>query len=324
MKLHRYLVRPRSPWGTPLRGDTLYGLVLWRIAERDGDAACREVIAALRAGRPPFVLSSAMPRGMLCAPRLSPAPRATFRRWVEEGAFRDAAGKPLDLYAALQAYKTFRKMSFLPVEEWIRQARALSARTLFAWYCRLPRQEKENPVPTEMPGAEPHVAIDRRTNRALEGGLFFNRLTHFGPDSGFHVYARTDKPDDLLALLRLVGDLGFGKDASAGKGRFGVERDTAFDPAPLERAGTASLLLSPCAAPDMADLDGWYATEIKRGKAGPGASSPFKNPILLLREGSLLRALPHSPCLLEHVHRDAAIVQVTHPLTLPCRMAEEV
>ena len=75
MKLHRYLVRPLSPWGTPLRGDTLYGLVLWRIAELDGDAACRETIAAFRSGRPPFVLSSAIPHGMLFAPRLPPAPR---------------------------------------------------------------------------------------------------------------------------------------------------------------------------------------------------------------------------------------------------------
>lgn len=321
MKLHRYLVRPLSPWGTPLRGDTLYGLVLWRIAELDGDAACRETIAAFRSGRPPFVLSSAMPQGMLFAPRLPPAPRAVFRRWVEEEAFRDTEGKPLDLYAALQAYKRFRKMTRLPVEVWIRHAPALSVRELFAWHCRQ-RQEKENPK--KMRGSEPHVSIDRGNGRALEGGLFFTRLEYFSQESRLHVYARTDEPDRLLALLRLVGELGFGRDASTGKGRFSVEPDADFDPASLDVTGTDSLLLSPCAAPDMAGLEGWYATEVKRGKAGPGASSPFKNPLLLLREGSLLRALPQGPCLLDHIHGDADIVQVTQPLTLPCRMIGEV
>lgn len=233
MKLHRYLVRPLSPWGTPLRGDTLYGLVLWRIAELDGDAACRETIAAFRSGRPPFVLSSAMPQGMLFAPRLPPAPRAVFRRWVEEEAFRDTEGKPLDLYAALQAYKRFRKMTRLPVEVWIRHAPALSVRELFAWHCRQ-RQEKENPK--KMRGSEPHVSIDRGNGRALEGGLFFTRLEYFSQESRLHVYARTDEPDRLLALLRLVGELGFGRDASTGKGRFSVEPDADFDPAPLDIA----------------------------------------------------------------------------------------
>lgn len=321
MNLHRYLVRPLSPWGTPLRGDTLHGLVLWRIAERDGDAACREAIAAFRAGKPPFVLSSAMPEGEIFAPLLPPVPRGVFRHWVEEKALRNAEEKPLDLYAALQAYKRFRKATWLPVIEWTRHAQALSVRELLAWHCRQ-HQEKENPK--KMRGAEPHVSIDRGSGRALEGGLFFTRLEYFSPESRLHVYARTDDPDKLLALLRLVGELGFGRDASTGKGRFSVEPDADFDPAPLDIAGADSLLLSPCAAPDMADLEGWYTTEVKRGKAGPGASSPFKNPFLLLHEGSLLRALPQGPCLLEHIHGDADIVQVTQPLTLPCRMTGEV
>ena len=95
MRLHRFLLRPLAPWATPLRSDTLYGLLLWRIAERQGDEACRHAITAFLEGKPPFVLSSALPEGSVFAPRLPPVPRARFRQWVEEGAIVDAAGVPL-------------------------------------------------------------------------------------------------------------------------------------------------------------------------------------------------------------------------------------
>ena len=74
----------------------------------------------------------------------------------------------------------------------------------------------------------------------------------------------------------------------------------------------------------MAGLDGCYTTEIKRGKAWSSLLGPFKNPLLLLREGSLLHALPCGPFVLDGIHPDARLVQVTQPLLLPCHMAKEV
>ena len=170
---------------------------------------------------------------------------------------------------------------------------------------------------------EPHVSIDRRSGGALEGGLYFNRLRWFRQDARLHLYARTDSPETLLSLLAEAGELGFGKDAALGKGRFAVQADTDFRAGTLDNDGPSSLLLSVCAAPDMAALQGWYATEIKRGKVW-GGGSPFKNPLLLLSEGSLLHRLPEGPFVLQHIHPHARIVQITHPLTLPCRMTEEV
>lgn len=314
MRLHRFLLRPLAPWATPLRSDTLYGLLLWRIAERQGDEACRHAITAFLEGKPPFVLSSALPEGSVFAPRLPPVPRARFRQWVEEGAIVDAAGAPLSLMAALQAFKRFRKQTHLPLADWQKLAGALSVRRLFAAFCS--RSAPDGSV-------EPHVSIDRRSGGALEGGLYFNRLRWFRQDARLHLYARTDSPETLLSLLAEAGELGFGKDAALGKGRFAVQADTDFRAGTLDNDGPSSLLLSVCAAPDMAALQGWYATEIKRGKVW-GGGSPFKNPLLLLSEGSLLHRLPEGPFVLQHIHPHARIVQITHPLTLPCRMTEEV
>lgn len=320
MQLLRYIVRPLSAWGTPLRSDTLCGLLLWRLAERYGSDACRAAIAAFRAGEPPFVLSSALPLGMVCNPCLPPAPRALFRQWADAGEFRDAGGIALSLFQAVQAYKRFRKLAHLPVEVWTRHAPSLSLRPLFAWFCE---RAAEKGMPKTGESMEPHVSIDRRSATAAEGGLFFNRLTWFAGDAAFHLYARAADPTFLLELLREAGDLGFGKDASTGKGRFAVEPDNAFDPTPLENDGPHAMLCSVCASMDMSSVDGWYAVATKRGKAGPGRTSPHKAPMLLLQEGSVLRRLPAGPYLLEGIHADPAIVQITQPLTLPCRIVEE-
>ena len=51
--LHRYVLEPLSPWGTPLRGDTLYGLILFRIGEEEGVEKLRQTLTAFRENRPP-------------------------------------------------------------------------------------------------------------------------------------------------------------------------------------------------------------------------------------------------------------------------------
>lgn len=324
MRLYRFLLRPESPWGTPLRSDTLYGLLLWRLNEDLGPEHCKNAIEAFRAGEPPFVLSSALPEGQLPMPCLPPVPRAAFRTKVDDGLFQVAGSTGEPLLAALLAFKKFRKLPWLPFAVWKIHAPALSSEELFAWYCA---------------GAEgmyrkddcfafaPHVTIDRRIGGARQGGLFFTRERVFPRNTTLHLYARTEKPDFLLELLQRTGALGFGRDASTGNGRFGVAADTSFDAADLELppasegSGAACLLLSACSAHDMSGVRGWYRVEAKRGKTGPGHGNPFKNPFLLIREGSILTRLPSGPYVLEHINQDPSIVQIAQPLTLTCRLA---
>lgn len=320
MQLVRYIVRPQSPWGTPMRSDTLAGLLLWRMAERHGPGACRAVIDAFRAGEPPFILSSALPLGTVSFPRLPPVPRRVFRQWCDTEEFRDSAGRPVALLEALQKYKDLRKQSYLPLDLWTVNAARLSLRPLLALFCAQP--EKKGSGRAEQCW-QAHVSVNRRAGQASEGGLFFSRVTCFAQDAAFHLYAKASDPDELLDMLREAGDIGFGKDASTGKGRFSVEPDQGFDPATLENDGPHLMLCSVCAAMDMSALDGFYTVEAKRGKAGPGLANPHKAPMLLVQEGSVLRRLPKGPFILEGINADPALVQLTWPLGLPCRLVEE-
>lgn len=322
MQLLRYIVRQLSPWGTNLQSDTLYGLLLTRLAERKGPEACRAAIDAFRAGRPPFLLSSVLPHGMIFTPQLPTPKRSLFRAWVEEGSFVDKSGKKLSLFSTLERFKKFQTMRYLPLTVWQSNAQNLSVKPLLAWFCKNP--EKNEKVSTE--SIEPHVTIDRIRGTKLPGGFFINRLLWYAQDTSFDIYAQTDDPKELLSLLKEVGELGFGQDASTGNGRFSVTQDTSFDPSPLETPGPHKLLCSVCAAKSMADFDGWYTIEGKRGKAGSLNASPYKATMILMQEGSILKSLPdipYVPYILEGIHADPKIVQITHPLVLSCRLNEE-
>lgn len=318
MALHRFILRPLSPWGTPLRSDTLAGLLLYRLAEDEGETALQAELEAFKSGNPPFILSSAMPEGTVFAPRLPPARRETFARLTAEGRFRQK-GVPVTLFEALCLYKKFRKQRFLPMEIWEKHHAALSAVELFAEYCNRPELWKPSPV---VSAQEMHVTINRRSNAALEGGLFACRFFRARPGATFHLYAETDDCPRLLSRLRRIGRIGYGKDGSTGKGVFSLEEDKNFRPAASSLPH--GLLLSLLSADDLSGLKGWYATEIKTGKAGPAfcKGNPFKSPFLCIQEGAVLTALPQSPGILHGIHADPAIIQITQPLSLPCRLAE--
>ncbi|MBQ7617522.1 MAG: hypothetical protein IJS50_01480 [Desulfovibrio sp.] len=331
MSLKRYTIRPLSPWGTRLRSDTLAGLLLCRIAEQKGDVACKQAIEAFKAGEPPFVVSSVLPKDKVPMPKLPAIPRARFQELVNSEKIRDLNDNILNLFEALNAQKKFRKQSYLPLKEWISFAKELSTEALFTSFCKKcelkdkegPQPKKPKEQPWEKQLVEPHVTIDRRAQTAQQGGLFFNHLTTFQPNFYFQVYARTEQPYELLELLKAIGDQGFGKDASTGKGRFSAELDEAFDAKSVEIEGESSLLCSVLGAEDMSGLRGWYAVGAKRGKAGPMHANPFKNPMVLVEEGAILESLPKGPYVLTDIHPDSRLVQITVPLTLNCHLTEE-
>lgn len=319
MALHRFILRPLSAWGTPLRSDTLTGLLLYRLAEDEGEDALKAELDAFENGHAPFALSSAMPEGTVFAPKLPPARRETFARLTAEGRFCTKENQPLSLFEALTQYKKFRKNRFLPLDVWEKHCMALSAAELFTEFCQKPDLW---PATRTVSRQEMHVTLNRSSGAALEGGLFVSRAFWAKTDMRFHLYAETQDSPRLLARLKRIGQLGYGRDSSTGKGVFEIEEDTSFQ-APATDA-PHKLLLSVLSASDLHGLQGWYATEVKTGKAGPAESrgNPFKSPFLCVQEGAVLTALPAGPYVLHGIHSNPAIVQITQPLTLPCKLAE--
>ena len=220
----------------------------------------------------------------------------------------------------MSLFKKYRKKRFLPLSVWQRHGKSLSVADLFTEFCKNPCLWEAAVAKRQQ---EMHVTISRNSSTALEGGLFVSHTYWPAWGMEYHLYAQTEDSSALLGRLRRIGQLGFGRDASTGKGVFSIEEDAGFVP-PTENL-PHGLLVSMLSALDMRGLDGWYAVEVKSGKAGQSISrgNPYKSPFLCVQEGAVLTGLPKGPFVLKGLNANPDIVQITQPLTLPCRLAED-
>jgi CRISPR-associated protein Csm4 len=265
MKIFRFSLLPKSPFGTPLAGDTLFGNLCWAIRERSGERALTELLDGYLSQRPFLVMSDGFPSGCLPRPtapdfRLgissNPSQRKTARshRWL----LADQAGLPL---AQWLAHLTEREISELLVvtENTINRLTGTTGSGEFA-----PRQ------------------VER---------------TFFHADARLDIYAAFDDarlaPDMLEDLLKDIGLHGYGRDATAGLGKFEVagRREVRWP----RQTSRSWLALAPC-APDPGVLDGdrcFYLPVTRFGRHGNLAVArrkPFKTPLLMAATGALLQS----------------------------------
>jgi CRISPR-associated protein Csm4 len=80
MPTFRARITPRSAFGTPLLGDTLFGQLCWAIRNRQGEARLTALLEAYTDGHPFLVVSDAMPAGYVPRPSL---PGHVFILWTQ-------------------------------------------------------------------------------------------------------------------------------------------------------------------------------------------------------------------------------------------------
>jgi CRISPR-associated protein Csm4 len=266
MKTFRLTLRPLTAFGTPMAGDTLFGHLCWAALERWGSMRLGELLAGYTEGRPWLVVSDGFPAGFLPRPTvpdavlgrtIDPARRKVMRRrvWLPAG----GASSPLG--------------------DWLDDASAASERDL-----------AKSAVLTQN-------TINRLTGTTGTGQFAPRQVERdaYERDARLDVYAAVDDARlDLPALRQLfqdVGDMGYGRDASTGLGKFSVEAidDHQWPPGPARHW----LCLAPC-APDTAALDAarCYYHPLTRfgrhGNLGVRLGVPFKRPLLLTKTGALL------------------------------------
>ena len=328
MPFYRYKITPRGAFGTPMRSDTLHGQLLCAASELDGAEAVTDLIAAFESDTPPFVCSSALPEGLLPMPCLPPLPREEFlERFCTQGSFFKG-----NKVQALGAYKTFRKLSHVPLNVWTELRSALSQSRLFERWLQDRRHNPDafRPAPARTETVwraehiEAHNSIDRLTGSvSQEGGLFLTESTFYGSHAKLDLYAFTENPEKFERLLAHVASTGFGRDASTGKGWFAFERDPSFDSAEFKGAGTCRMTLSVLSAMDMSAVDGWYRIFSKSGRVwgSLGEGNPFKKAFLAMEEGSVFKSLPARGYVLRGLHPDPKVVQITWPLGIALTLA---
>jgi len=261
MKPFKATITALSPFGTPAKGDTLFGQLCWVLRYRLGEERLIELLEGYTVGRPFLVVSDALPAGHLPRPAL---PSHWFNR------LPDADRKEVKkrLWIPIEYFQE-------PVADWLRYGQRITS--------------------TIVP--HPHNNIDRRTGTTGKGfdPYTMERIWH-GRGETFDIYLVLDESrlsaTDLEHALRDMGELGLGRDASIGLGRFGVDT---FGPAclPSQTDANAWLTLAPCAPQKLP----WQAERSfytvftrfgRHGDIGVHLGNPFKAPILLADTAAVL------------------------------------
>ena len=265
--LLRATIALRTPLGTPLAGDTLFGQLCHGAREAWGDSELARLLDGYPQGAPWLVVSDGFPQGYLPRPTVPPLQastpqerkRAKGRRWIPLAA--TALPLPQLLASATndgEAYGT----DAAPVTATVH-----------------------------------HNTLNRRTGSTGTG--------EFAPYSMAQTFHAAGQKIDLWCvidderldrerlelLLAAMGATGFGRDASIGLGKFSVAQVVNAD-LPMSARAVAHWTLAPC-APQGLKFDGdrsYWRVLTRFGRHGGAlalSAQPFKNPVLLAAAGAV-------------------------------------
>ncbi len=288
---------PRSSYRTPLRSDTLWGLLMVALRVVAGDQAADAFIEACEAGRPPVRISSAFPflvaptdtgttvrHHFFPRPALPPPPLS-----------RPDTMDPDRLFEQMRLGKQTRSIQWLPQSlfEAVLQGKLDEAGLQRAL------QEYRGPWPQLYLQDNLHTSIDRLTGTTrMENGagqLFYSREFYLGRRQGLF-FLCTGEVERLLPAIRYLHHTGWGGDSSVGKGHFDWERGTLTLNVPDQPTHRVLLSLYSPTAEELAHLrhhpeKTWYRLERRQGYAGAHrltGGAYRKPPLYMLAEGAVV------------------------------------
>jgi CRISPR-associated protein Csm4 len=276
MTSYRLTIQPRSAFGTPLAGDTLFGQLCWALRHRLGNARLDTLLDGYTTGQAFAVISDGLPHGFI------PLPSLPSGFWAISSVDRKILKK-----------KRWLRLedATAPLAEWqslaCNDSKAVEAITGIAAELMTER-------------AQPHNSINRRTGTTGEGQFapYSQAQIWFHPAMRLDLYVVLDEARltlaELESALAHVGQTGYGRDASIGLGKFDLV-GTAHA-APFANVATAQpngwLTLGPCAPQGLGFCPqrSYYQPLTRFGRHGDIAvqsGNPFKRPVLLARGGSV-------------------------------------
>jgi len=300
MKMYAIIIRPQSPFGTPPKGDTLFGQFCWQAAEDPGllDKGLDHWLAGYHES--PFaVFSSAWP--LL---------RTEQQTWIAlpRPSVTDRKNAPANRREKIEHHKALKKRKWLLVDFTLScdmdADRWKNDEELYELFLqgqdRRTRKTLSGLDPVQrrlvMQTTRTHNTINRRTGTTGSG--MFAPYTHdniqYAPGLSLVIFAAANSQAldgrQLEKGFATMGAWGFGRDATTGLGRFTVEevRELTWPKARDEH--NACLTLGPC-VPRKKTFVRMVAppfTRFGRHGAPLAARNPFKTPVIMADEGALL------------------------------------
>lgn len=286
MKICCITIEPRSSFGTPLKGDTLFGHFCWQAAY-DATLLTVPFETAIKAyGERPFAIFST------AVPLLGNGGLALKRP--------DAPLDKLFALAGLQREAAIGQRKALKKKKWLFCDRPGVMENLAT--CRY-GDDQELLVAAGLDGSDfatetlqSHNSINRLTGSTGEGfAPYAQPAITYQPGLKLALLVGYDPEmmtmEGLLAGVRNIGLSGFGRDASTGMGRFQVVTHSDCDLAAYGSKNPNALYTLAPSVPETVRYQDMLFTPFTRfGKHGDClaiSGKPFKNPIIMADEGAL-------------------------------------
>jgi len=279
VQTYQITIEPLSPFGTPIKGDTLFGQFCWQAAYDHSllSIPLDEAITC-HSQRPFAVFSSAFPA------------------LPDNGVALKRPDAPLDLlfdFSGISKADRIGKRKEHKKRKWLVCDKPGALADLTA--CRY--LEAGDLSGTETEHLRSHNSINRLTGTTGEGFVPYSQsLTLYPAGSRLVVFVGIES--DLLSSesLRIgldrIGAAGFGRDASTGMGKFRIDGCREVDLAVFgAEAPNALYTLSPSVPETGRYRDALFAPFTRFGKHGDRLSisgKPFKNPVIMADEGAVL------------------------------------
>ncbi len=299
MKWYAVIIEPESGFGTPLKGDTLFGHFCWEVAwdktlvEGGLDAQLSVYHKA------PFVIfSSAFPRlkgdkqKVICAikkPALAgPLPTFTdpdkrienYRKKKEEKKNQwvvcEYGSEPLEP-TTLESINEQELISLCAGDSWVDHSASSEQHDLY------------------LNVTYAHNTINRLTWSTGDPPFAPYNLPvgYYAPEIELVVFVLLNESatdiENVTRGLQRIGEFGFGRDASTGMGRFRVKEAKEL-PIPEIDKGNAYYTLAPCVPEQGSFSISFFSPFIRFGRHGghlARSRNPFKNPVVMADEGAV-------------------------------------
>jgi len=265
MKLYRVTIIPTSNFATTLKGDTLFGQICWAIFYKFGKEKLAKLLDDYKEDKKPFlVVSDAFPKGYLPKPKMP-------SRFLDEKS---------------EDKKLNRKKLWLTLDELMSEA-----------YSKARRDKEVNG--SDKSSVNIHNALNYKTFHTGDGfdphGL---TVTHLGEKD---IYFLVDKNqlslDEFKEAFKLLSEMGYGKKATIGKGRFEYDENK-IELIEIDNHSNSFMSLSPFSPKGLEVKNIYYEPFTRFGKFGATRAykNAFKKPILLADVASVIEFKESKSC----------------------------
>ncbi|MFO7884663.1 MAG: hypothetical protein R6U68_07570 [Desulfobacteraceae bacterium] len=299
MELYEITIQPVSAFGTPLKGDTIFGHFCWQAAHYPELLEQGLEAQLAKYSKDPFaVFSSAYPKTEY---------KGTSRFFKRP----DISLKYFKSFQKLEKKEKINQAKEIKKKKWI-QAKGrleinLQKNTLFSDKELVGRLQQDTTVENarrlrkiEARGivqtvSLPHNSINRLTNSTGSGMFapYSLDVFYYLPETELVVFVlintKATDIERIITGLERIGKWGFGRDASTGLGKFEVAE---ADPVPLPSFDKADALytLAPAVPEKNMYQHSFFSPFVRYGKHGDMLAvkgRPFKNPVIMADEGAI-------------------------------------